>query len=282
MSIRRRLQGLLCLFPFGGKGHFAVSLGAHSTIHRQRTISLRRGLTIRPMSIEVEQKFQLSETSNLESKLTSLGFVSKGTSNIVDWYFDNDENYLSTRDVWLRYREKAGDCGQWEIKEGRGDQGTTVYEEIQGDQACLLAISLLKEGGFSPLEGGINRLPETFEGFPVPTMPNVESFELRPFCRLETKRSSWWTDSLDSPYVGLSVDLDATNTGHTVGEVETICDESEIEIGKQKVQRLISALIGKEVCDIQPAIGKLEHYLLKNRPEHYAACVATGVLQNQY
>lgn len=229
-------------------------------------------------SLEVEQKFQLSNAEDLEGKLKSLGFVPKGTAFIVDWYFDREDNFLSIRDCWLRLRQKSGK-ERWELKIGRGDQGTTVYEEIEGDQACAVAASVLAEGGSVATED--RNLSKTFDGFLIPHLPIEEPHGLRPFCRLETKRSSWVAESNDSTYSGLIVDLDSTNTGHTVGEVETVCrNESEVAVGKQRVEKLIAELTGNTKSDGRAAIGKLEHFLLNNRPDHYAACVASGVLQD--
>jgi adenylate cyclase class IV len=233
------------------------------------------------MSLEVEQKFQITDSTNLESKLKELGFSSKGSAMIVDWYFDNDKNYLTTRDCWLRYREK-GKAGQWELKKGRGDQGTTVYEELEGEQAYLAAASILEEAALESTEIAKRDQETTLDGFQVPEIPLPKSYGLHPFCRLETKRSSWYTEASDSPYAGLSVDLDSTNTGHTVGEVEIVCDEAEVEIGKKRVQTLIMELTGNDGSDSSTtAVGKLEHFLLNNRPEHYAACVASGVIGKQ-
>ncbi len=279
MPTTRRLYILLYLLIFSARGNVSVCFLSPSVTFNQE-IPSRRSLTKVRMLLEVEQKFQLFDTHNLEVKLKSLGFVSKGAATIVDWYFDNNENYLSTRDYWFRYREISGD-GKWEMKKGRGDQGTTVYEEIEGDQACLMAISLLRETGLPGLNISEETLVDTFDGFPIPRIPVAETYGLRPFCRLETNRSSWWVEGIDSPYAGLSVDLDATNTGHTVGEVETLCAESDVEIGKQRVQSLLSELLGNAACSDEAAIGKVEHFLLNNRPEHYAACIASGVLQKQ-
>ena len=277
MLARRWLGDIFFILATGGTtaSHPAAAFVSPS-LARQRV--LRQSLTTRQMSLEVEQKFQLSDAAGLESKLKSLGFQPTGNITFVDWYFDNDENYLSTRDCWLRCRQKSG-ASQWELKRGRGHSGTTVYEEIEGDDACFEAVSVLKKGGYKIMGHDHERRAEIFDGFPVPKLPIQSPHGLRPFCRLETTRSSWTVESSESQYVGLAVDLDATNTGHTVGEVETLCDESEVELGKQRVQSLIEKLIVKQHASQQTAIGKLEHFLMNNRPDHYAACVASGVIQ---
>ena len=233
------------------------------------------------MQLEVEQKFQLRHAADLESKLESLGFRPVGTVVFVDWYLDVEDNYLSRNDYWLRYREKSGH-GQWELKIGRGHSGTTVYEEIEGDPACIFTLSRLKEGGYNPTHQS-GPQPLTFDEFDIPQFPesvgDAFSYGLHPFCRLETHRSSWKVDRIENPYFGLAVDLDSTNTGHTVGEVEMMCDEAEVEAGKARVQDLIVQLCGRNDTDSDAAMGKLEHFLLNNRPWHYEMCVQSGVLQ---
>lgn len=256
--------------PVGGGAFVPCSLGSKQFF--------RRSLTNRRMSLEVEEKFQLSTAVDLEAKLSNLGFESIGTVTIVDWYFDNDDNFLSTKDCWLRFREKSKQ-GQWELKRGKGHQGTTVYEEIEGESACSEAVLILEEAGYTASSVAEN-YPNFFDGFAVPELPTKGFYGLRPFCRLKTSRSSWSVKAGENDdYNGLSVDLDATNTGHTVGEVEVLCDENEVEAGKQRVRALIAKLTGNHGNSDRPATGKLEHFLLNNRPDHYAACVASGVIQ---
>lgn len=234
--------------------------------------------------LEVEQKFHFEKASDLEKKLQKLGFDSQGAVTFVDWYFDNDANCLSTKDHWLRYREKSGQ-GQWELKVGRGHHSATVYEEIEGDGACLEAIKCIKESGSHDRDRkGFASLEATFDGFQIPSFPPsigdaATLVGLAPFCRLETQRSSWKVLDRDHEYFGLTVDLDSTNTGHTVGEVEILCNETQVATGKARVQHLISELCGTVEGSSGDAIGKLEHYLLNYRPEHYELCIQNGVLR---
>jgi adenylate cyclase class IV len=247
------------------------------------------------MSLEVEQKFHIRRHAvrDLESQLERWGFHPVGTVTFVDWYFDVEDHVsLSRNDTWLRYRETSG-IGQWQLKIGRGHGSgtttTTVYEEIEGDPACVYAVSCLKEGGYNTAttHGHSQESSLTFEEFDIPKFPesvgdDASSYGLRPFCRLETRRSSWKVDRADNPYFGLSVDVDTTNTGHTVGEVEMMCtNEAEVEAGKARVQDLIVQLCGRNANandDDVAAMGKLEHFLLHNRPWHYEICVQSGVL----
>jgi adenylate cyclase class IV len=227
--------------------------------------------------LEVEQKFQLTDSGDLESRLNNLGFVPKDTSMFVDWYFDTEKNYLSTQDCWLRFREKGGK-GRWELKRGRGHTSSTVYEESEGEEAISIALSLAPETAKSDF--GNNE----FDGFEAPKLPIDESHGLFPFCRLETTRSSWIVDpKVDGNiYAGLGVDLDATNTGHSVGEVETVVEtDGEVLEAKARVEALIAKLTENSGSDEGPAVGKIEHFLMNYRPEHYDACVKSGVMQEK-
>ena len=229
--------------------------------------------------LEIEQKFPLADSSDLEPRLKSLGFVPKDTTVFVDWYFDTECNYLTTRDCWLRYRAR-GDKGQWELKQGRviDQDSATVYEEHEGDKAVSLSLSLISKVPAPTIRNS----SRTFDGFEAPTPPGDVAQRLSPFCRLETTRSSWIVnpENKDSIYSGFAVDLDSTNTGHAVGEVETLVQsDADIPEARAQVKDLISKLTVDDASDDGPAVGKLEHFLKKFRPEHYDACVKSGSMR---
>jgi hypothetical protein len=167
-----------------------------------------------------------------------------------------------------------GGNGEWQLKQGRGESSTsTVYEETEGDVAVSNALSLLEEN----TRDEPSTKSETFDGYAIPKIPGGENCGLLPFCRLETTRSSW---SAGGDHEGMVVDLDATNTGYGVGEVETLVEEaSDIAKAKERVQSLISRITENINSDDGPAIGKLEHYLINNRPQHYQACIESGVIK---
>ena len=248
----------------------------------------------------------------------------------VDWYYDNQDCTLSTQDCWIRYRELIADekeegnnsrKGQWQTKLSRhppsGSSMTengaapsqsmaTVYEETGGEEAVRVALSVLSSS--SPEKFRIDQSrgqkfskTKKIDGYPIPLLPieenndNNSDYGLEPFCRLETTRSSWILPPNDSnsnkhKYYGLHVDLNITNTGHNVGEVETVVSQDhEIDIAKRRIQKLVLELTkskddendkDEETSTKQAvAIGKLEHYLIHNRPEHYAKCVEAGTIK---
>ena len=234
------------------------------------------------MAYEVEEKFQLSDASTVESRLKELGFVPKKQVEFVDWYFDTEKNELSLQDCWLRFRGTSNVDGNWELKRAYGDSttDTTVYEEIVGEEAISVTKTILVDSGCNITEqraDGDNKC----EG-PLPSF--ASNLPLQAFCRLETKRSSWQVDKEWSTQIhaGLSVDLDVTNTGYSVGEVEMVVDDKDqIKDANKRVQLLIAELTeGSTPCE-GPATGKLDQFLMTHRPDHYEDCLKVGVIKRR-
>ena len=271
--------------------------------------------------LEIEQKFQLlGDENNIEQRLKELNFIPKQTIKFVDWYFDTDDIILSTKDYWLRYRgllssghtddESVVVKGSWQLKKGQNDptSRTTVYKEIEGEKAVSTAISVLIDNSINTqrsTEGNKKATGDdcntTFDGFEIPKMPSSEdhtdiSCLLSPFCRIVTTRSSWVyngeaADDSDNAYNGLDVDLDMTNSGYAVGEVEAVVEkDSEILNAKRRIQNLIDELTkssrppsldDKKQREERPPLGKLEHFLVNHRPDHYKVCLESGSIQRK-
>jgi len=100
-----------------------------------------------------------------------------------------------------------------------------------------------------------------------------------PFAKILTQRSSWKVDEGGSErkFRNLSVDLDATDYGYAVGEVEAVVkDELEVENARNEIQELIQAICNGD--SETKAVGKLEYYLQAKRPEVFQICIDSGVL----
>ena len=100
-----------------------------------------------PSVFEVEQKFSLHEgIQTTEERLLKLGMTKSCEIPMIDWYYDlpAPDWILTPRDYWLRFRETPKGCA-WQLKQGRKQQegGATVYEEVEGDHAINIALSLL-------------------------------------------------------------------------------------------------------------------------------------------
>jgi len=75
------------------------------------------------------------------------------------------------------------------------------------------------------------------------------------------------------------VDLDTSDFGYTVDEVEAIVeDEDDIEQAQAAARSLIAELIG-DAWSMSTAQGKLEYYLEKNRPDVYDMLMDCGVMK---
>ncbi len=272
-------------------------------------------------TIEVEQKFVVSSSDggndDLKERLVKLGFQSAAntgdahedttTVTFMDWYFDvlpADSLVLCTQDCWLRYRHMSNDVrkGSWQLKEGNGNGSTrsTVYQEIEGDEALRKVQSILEES--SVVQDGL-KVPmvkiEEMDGFKVPRISKSSDDKLslldilEPYARIETTRSSWTrsiiqegtgvNQSEGSMYDTITVDIDATDFGHMVGEVECIvANEDEISDAKARIQDVINDLMmGREPNRDTLTLGKLETYLIQKQPEIYDACVNSGTMKDR-
>jgi len=234
--------------------------------------------TSKPVELEVEQKFAVDgNVSHVETRLMELGFRKRGEIDMVDWYFDTpDPNWtLTPKDCWLRCREIEKES-TWQLKRGRRHQGgATVYEEIEGEGAIEGCISMI-----SDKSEGVE-VPEEYEGQAIPKLPRPFA-GLVPFARIETHRSSWKFSGESESYDGLTVDLDGTQYGYMVGEVEAVeHDDSDIPLAQDRIGSLVQKILQDKNASSQTPVGKLEHYLIRHRPNHYKACVEGGSIQDK-
>ena len=263
--------------------------------------------------LEIEKKFSIpdAEAANkMEQRLASLGFEVTHKEHFVDWYFDLPAPHwhFSLMDCWFRYREKKvkvlknwGWKGAWQVKRGQkkedgGDNtmendGMTVYEELQGKDAKELILNMLAELGDI-----IPAVDETMSSSSASNTNNMHydhdipylagSERLVPFARLETFRTCYEATNSDGEFSSLKVDVDKTNFGHMVGEVEAVIkdddadDKMQVDAAKKQISTLVDLICAKATTttDSMAAIGKLEYYLMNNQPEHYNACVKAGVI----
>ena len=255
--------------------------------------------------LEVEQKFPFSDRSRLEEGLKQRGFEPVKELTMVDWYFDrfSDEHLelpLVRSDHWLRYRE-SNNKGQWQLKRGNksGSGGLTVYEEIEGIQACEIARSVLRASAENAIDLSKDATP-TLDGHSVPELP-IDDCDVLPFARIVTHRAKWKQQTTsDQPSSGsdLVVDLDTTPDGFAVGEVEVLVEgedcssiESQEEAdqaqarndqavaeARERIQSFLKSLLEEQGTSTRPPMGKLEQFLSQKRPKMYEACVEAGVI----
>ena len=179
--------------------------------------------------------------------------------------------------------------GIWQVKKGTkqkedGDieDGMTVYQEVQGKEAKELILTMLRDMSVSIDNVSENTSSNMKFDHDIPHLEGGEC--LVPFARLETFRTCYRSTSNED----LRVDVDTTDFGHQVGEVEAILDDSiadkaEIKKAKESISKLVDLISCREsetAADdsSMAAIGKLEYYLMKNHRDHYDACVEAGVI----
>lgn len=252
--------------------------------------------------LEIEKKFCIPNEQaamRLEQTLSSLGFTICHKEEFVDWYFDLPAPnwYFSLNDCWIRYREKKvkvvnnrGWKGSWQVKRGnkeekaRRNHGMTVYDEFHGEEAKRLIRDMVLQQGGSIEEVGFasSTINSNYDGHDVPYLAGAES--LVPFARINTIRTCFEA-ATDIEYSNLKVDIDKTNFGHMVGEVEAVVedcsrDEEHMEELKEKISRLVDLISSKsELGSPVDAIGKLEYLLINNRRDLYDACIKAGSLE---
>ena len=271
-----------------------------------------------PAELEIEKKFAIRDEQSakeMEQKLASLGFIISRREEFVDYYFDLPAPrwHFSLQDCWFRYREKKikimndwGWRGAWQVKRGkkeehtgaRDNDGMTTYEEFQGKQAKELILAKLNAlEALDDNTSGFDVTPPEF-AYDIPHLAGAES--LVPFARLETFRTCYTT--AEGEFSNLKVDVDKTDFGYMVGEVEAVLtadgtnDKEQVIAAKEKIRQLVdlisecdnesdnasmAAMAGSgERISILPVLGKLEYYLINHSREHYDACVKAGILMN--
>ena len=258
----------------------------------------------------------------VSSSTSTSGAAAEAAVEMTDWYFDCAALVLARHDHWLRYREnKSKGGGQWELKRGSQrssnsntttpDGTATIYEELEGSEAMQAVASLLlenknkKKKPFPPKISpeGMSYYQNHDERDSIPSLPQfLEEYALEPFARIFTRRTSWTVpkpppapdrqlndnDNTDR-FKNLSVDLDTTDDGYGVGEVEALVDkEEDVAQARSLVQELVATLccrngddgIGDDGSSIVAA-SKIEYFLQTMRPEVYQAFVDCGIFSQQ-
>lgn len=201
--------------------------------------------------IEVERKF--TPGPDTEERLQELGGTLEHRVTFQDTYYDTSELSLMRSDHWLRQREGSG----WELKcpGVAGISGShNEYVELTSESAIvaqlfeLLGAEELGTAGMAAVLGSLK-------------LQEVASFV--------TTRSSWMLalSGASEEEPKLRVDLDSTDFGYAVGEVEVMVREKgEVPAALEKIFSF-STLLGVPAQETAPA--KLMVYLQRFRPLDY-------------
>ncbi|XP_075805663.1 thiamine-triphosphatase isoform X4 [Microtus pennsylvanicus] len=201
--------------------------------------------------IEVERKF--TPGPDTEERLQELGGTLEHRVTFQDTYYDTSELSLMRSDHWLRQREGSG----WELKcpGVAGISGShNEYVELTSESAIvaqlfeLLGAEELGTAGVAAVLGSLK-------------LQEVASFV--------TTRSSWMLalSGASEEEPKLRVDLDSTDFGYAVGEVEVMVREKgEVPAALEKISSF-STLLGVPAQETAPV--KLMVYLQRFRPLDY-------------
>lgn len=190
--------------------------------------------------IEVEKKFVIQRDEL--ARLTA-GAHFLGTEKHTDVYYDTVDHTLTKRSVWLRARS-----GKFELKfpmdSGHHVTGVTSYDEIEDD--ALIARKL----GF-PADGPLGQ--------------TLASLGYRPFAKITTVRTKYEKE-------GFHIDVDDTDFGHSVVEIEVmVADKQDMSAAEKSILAFATA----QGISIKENIrGKVIEYLRRNDPDHFHALEA--------
>ncbi|XP_063313215.1 thiamine-triphosphatase-like [Pelobates fuscus] len=204
--------------------------------------------------IEVERKFVPGP--EVEDQLLTLGAVLQDEMKFQDSYYDSPDLRLTLADMWLRKRADSWELKHPLVRGARGLNGTsTQYQELNNEAEIICRVS---------------------EELGVPCPHNLESLQLEEFARFVTTRRKFLLPLDDNSNHNVVVDLDMTDFGFAVGEVEVLVQtKEEVQSALVKVDDICKKL---GVFSISPVPGKMSTFLKRNREEHYRKLLEVHVL----
>ncbi len=193
----------------------------------------------------MEKKFVL--TDEQEAKLLE-GAEFLCETEFTDTYYDDSRHSLTTGDVWLRSRD-----GRFELKIPMNvaieERATDRYRELETDEEIAAYLKLPEYKAFADA---------------------LQQMEYAPFATITTKRRKYKKD-------GYGIDLDATDFGYNVAEIEHMTDdESKIHDATQKLVEYAAAY-GLSESNVTP--GKVVEYLRRNNPVHFQTLIEAKVIK---
>ena len=194
--------------------------------------------------IEIEKNFDL-KPGDKERLIAGAKFLKKKT--FTDVYYVNDAYDLTCKDFWLRTRD-----GRFELKVPLndahiGDRKTDRYRELETDA------EITRELGFAIKTNFTDALAEA---------------KYKPFATITTTRETYEKGDFH-------LDFDEMDFGFVTFEAELMVGgESEIADAERRILKFAKehGIAGNE------GHGKVIEYIARNRPAHYAALVARGVI----
>ena len=159
--------------------------------------------------------------------------IEKNFGKIIrDQYYDNTENYfLVLNDYLLRYRVE-NNTGKWQLKYpsqpiDRSRDIENYFEAENSQDISQLVLDLAKKRAFFQNKMHMSHL-ETVESL-------VSALDLECFVKINSKRKSYRFEMM-------KIDLDETDFGYKLGEIELILDHGASQETKEESFKKISGL----------------------------------------
>ncbi|XP_024135934.1 thiamine-triphosphatase isoform X2 [Oryzias melastigma] len=221
------------------------------------------------MSVEVERKFLCSEdTLKILQKIGDC----LGQRQFHDQYFDSPGFELTLRDFWLRKRK-----GCWELKCPVSTVNRTGELKEEQSLAAKLCTHYKEITNLPEIQQRVKEVIEGPCGDPdTETTPSQEDelwlskLNLVCFAEFTTVRRSFTLEE------GVQIDLDQADFGYHVGEIEVLIPEGgDVHSAQEKIRDAAQklGLSGDERVE-----GKMNVYLKRYHPEHYAKLLSAHVL----
>ncbi|RVE58961.1 hypothetical protein OJAV_G00199380 [Oryzias javanicus] len=233
----------------------------------RNTLGLKIKASNVKMSVEVERKFLCSE--DMLEILEKIG-VCVGQRQFHDQYFDTPGFELTLRDFWLRKRK-----GCWELKcpistiNGTGELSEeqslaaklcTHYKEITNLPEIQQRVKKVIKGSCGDTETTPSQEDELW----------LSKLDLVCFAEFTTVRRSFTLEE------GVQIDLDQADFGYHVGEIEVLIPEGgDVHSAQEKIRNAAQKL---GLSGDQQVEGKMNVYLKRYHPEHYAKILSAHVL----
>ncbi|XP_028290645.1 thiamine-triphosphatase isoform X2 [Gouania willdenowi] len=217
------------------------------------------------MNVEVERKFVC--TADTMKALESMG-VCVGQRRFHDQYYDTQKFDLTLKDMWLRKRK-----GCWELKCPTAKEASSDHS-----QAAALCTRYQEITDVPEIH---RRVGEVLKVSPEETQTSSEQEDepwlvrcgLVCFAEFTTERRSF---TLSEEEEGVQIDLDQADFGYHVGEIEVLVPEGgDVQCALEKIRKTAQRL---GLSNDQKVEGKMDVYLRKHHPEHYAKLLIEHVL----
>ncbi|XP_026793733.3 thiamine-triphosphatase [Pangasianodon hypophthalmus] len=227
------------------------------------------------MPVEVERKFVCD--SHILEKLKDIGAVCMGQYEFKDQYFDSADFTLTLKNFWLRKRE-----GSWELKrppsshlnaEKRAQDVCTNYREIT--DLLQIRAELMAIVGIHTEHTSDSSQTEQAKDVHAEFEKWLQDLKLECFAEFTTVRCSYTLED-EGDNRRVRIDLDQADFGYCVGEIEVLVSEGvEMTSALHSIEKTAQKLgLGGE----QKTRGKMEVYLQKFRPDHYAELLKAHIL----